>query len=236
MKEIIQIKKITKKNILQEITITINEGDCIGIMGNSGAGKSTLLNIISGLEKPTTGSVVINKVNITNLKEPKLTKFRATNISYIFQDYKLVDYLTVEENIKLIEKNNKAKINLNKYDTIVNSLGLQDKLKMNVKKLSGGQKQRVAIARSLIGRSKIIFADEPTGALDLVNKKIVLNELITNSKLNNKTLIIVTHDPDVALTTDQILFISNGKLDEIIKTKDIDIAKIEARLFNNYEK
>ncbi|WP_051350875.1 ABC transporter ATP-binding protein [[Acholeplasma] multilocale] len=233
MKEIIKIENITKKNVLEPINAVISEGQCIGIMGNSGAGKSTLLNIISGLETPTTGAVHINGTDITKLKEPNLTKFRSRNISYIFQDYKLVEYLNVEENIKLIEKNNGNKIDENKYEQTVKALGLEDKLKVNVRKLSGGQKQRVAIARSIIGESKIIFADEPTGALDIVNKKIVLKELVENSKRNNKTLVIVTHDPEVALSTDKILFINNGKLDEIIEAKNVDIKAIEERLFKN---
>ncbi|QHX36710.1 ABC transporter ATP-binding protein [Spiroplasma sp. BIUS-1] len=232
MREIIKVSKVTKQNILKEINLSINEGECVSIMGNSGAGKSTLLNLMSGLEKPTTGQIFINSQVISELKEPGLTKFRTNNISYIYQDYKLIEYLTVEQNIKFIEKNNKNKINETKYLNIIKALGLTEKEHVIVESLSGGQKQRVAIARSLLGESKIIFADEPTGALDLVNTKKVLEELIVNSKKLNKTLVIVTHSPEVALKTEKIILVNNGQVTEQISTGFIDYNWLEKKLLN----
>ncbi|AGY41314.1 hypothetical protein mflW37_2470 [Mesoplasma florum W37] len=236
MKELIKINKIKKQNILKEIDFSIIEGECISIMGNSGVGKSTLLNILSGIEKPTEGKVLIDSIDITKLKEPKLTKFRSKLISYIYQDYKLIEYLTVEQNIKFVEKNNKNKIDELKYKNLLNQLGLENKEKEKVSNLSGGQKQRVAIARALLGDSKIILADEPTGALDLINTKKVLNELITNSKIIGKTLVIVTHSPEVGLETEKIILMNNGEIAEEIKTKDITLKQLENKLLFEDEK
>ncbi|AVN60921.1 ABC transporter ATP-binding protein [Mesoplasma florum] len=236
MKELIKINKIKKQNILKEIDFSIIEGECISIMGNSGVGKSTLLNILSGIEKPTEGKVLIDSIDITKLKEPKLTKFRSELISYIYQDYKLIEYLTVEQNIKFVEKNNKNKIDELKYKNLLNQLGLENKEKEKVSNLSGGQKQRVAIARALLGDSKIILADEPTGALDLINTKKVLNELITNSKIIGKTLVIVTHSPEVGLETEKIILMNNGEIAKEIKTKDITLKQLENKLLFEDEK
>ncbi|ASZ08998.1 ABC transporter ATP-binding protein [Mesoplasma chauliocola] len=230
MKELIKINKIKKENILQEINLSILENECVSIMGNSGVGKTTLLNILSGIEKPSEGSIIINGTNIVDLKEPKLTKFRSNEISYIYQDYKLIEYLTVEQNIKFIERNNKNKISEQKYKSLLNELGLVTKEKVIVAKLSGGQKQRVAIARALLGKSKIILADEPTGALDLINTKKVLDELIVNSKKMKKTLVIVTHSPQVGLETEKIVLMNNGKITEQIKTNEISINELEKKL------
>ncbi|AUM62559.1 ABC transporter ATP-binding protein [Spiroplasma monobiae] len=235
MNKIIKINNVSKEKIIKNVNLSISNGECISIMGNSGAGKTTLANIISGLEKPTSGNVLFDGVDIVQLKEPNLTKFRSIAISYIFQDYKLIEYLNVEQNIKFIEKNNKSYIDEKKYNKLINDLGLTKIEKKTVSQLSGGQKQRVAIARAMIGESKVIIADEPTAALDMVNKKIVLNELKKLTKANNKTLIIITHDPEVALKCDRILIVSNGSISDEFSTNYVSYNEIENILIKNYK-
>ncbi|WHQ36662.1 ABC transporter ATP-binding protein [Spiroplasma sp. SV19] len=228
MTQAIVIKNVSKNNILNTINLEINNQEIISIMGFSGSGKTTLLNLMSGLDKPSSGLIEINGVNLTTLKEPKLTKFRAENISYIFQDYKLIDYLTIKENILITQRINKQKIDNNKLDYLIKSLNLEQVKNLKINYLSGGQKQRVAIARALIGNNNFIFADEPTGALDLITRDQILKELINNVKHFQKTLIIVTHDPYVAQYSNRIIFIDNQQIESI--HQQMELTEIENKM------
>ncbi|WP_368487027.1 ABC transporter ATP-binding protein [Spiroplasma sp. DGKH1] len=234
MKKAIIIKNVSKTNILNAINLEIEHQEIIAIMGFSGSGKTTLLNLISGLDSPTTGTIEINGTNLTKLKEPQLTKFRSQNISYIFQDYKLIDYLTIKENILITQRINHQKIDNNKLDYLVKTLNLEQVKNLKINYLSGGQKQRVSIARALIGNNNFIFADEPTGALDLITRDQILKELINNVRHFQKTLIIVTHDPYVAQYAGRIIFIADHQIESIHPQLQLDdIEKKMKALFKN---
>ncbi|AHI52535.1 ABC transporter ATP-binding protein [Spiroplasma culicicola] len=230
MKKIIELKDVTKNKILENINLEIQENEIIAIMGNSGVGKTTLLNIMSGLEEINSGTVNINEVLINTLKGSQLTKFRSQNIGYIFQDYKLVDFLSVRDNITFIEDINKISIDKAKVDLLIKKLRIDKILKNKITQLSGGQKQRVAIARSIIGNNKLIFADEPTGALDPLTRNEIINELVKNAQEFSKTLIIVTHDPYVALQTNKIIFLNNKNINDIVNTQDLTEKQILNKL------
>ena len=177
----------------------------IGITGNSGSGKSTLLNLLGGLDKPTSGKVFINNIDITSMDEDELAIFRRRNIGFIFQNYNLIDYMTPLENLKIV--NPKAD------KTILNELGLKDdEIKRNVLKLSGGQQQRVAIARTLVANSPVILADEPTGNLDSKTSQDVLGLLKVTSKRFHQTIVMITHNEEIAQMADRILQIEDGKI------------------------
>ncbi|ALD66335.1 ABC transporter ATP-binding protein [Spiroplasma cantharicola] len=230
----ILLKNVIKNKILNDINISIIKGQTVAIMGYSGSGKTTLLNLMSGLDTPDSGTIIINGTTINLIKEPRLTEFRSKNISYIFQDYKLIEYLSINENITLIQDINKIKINKNKFDNICKKLNITNLLDKKVSQLSGGQKQRVAIARALIGDNDFIFADEPTGALDMMTRDVIIKELIENSKVFNKTLVVVTHDPMVAKWMEKVIFIDDHKIESInerMNVNDIEL-KMES-LFKN---
>lgn len=199
---------------LNGLNFTINSGEFVGIMGPSGSGKSTLLNILSGVDKGTSGNVIINNNDISEMKKDKLALFRRKNIGYIFQEFNLLDSLTVEENISLpliLDKKEQSEIenSLNDLMKYFNILDLKKKYPYNI---SGGQRQRVAAARALINNPSIIFADEPTGNLD---SKSANDVMTTISKMNNEkssTVLMVTHDPFAASFCKRIIFIKDGKI------------------------
>ncbi|WP_338983124.1 ABC transporter ATP-binding protein [Spiroplasma endosymbiont of Othius punctulatus] len=217
--KVIEFKNVKKDfgkwNIIKDISVEFEKGKTYAVMGPSGAGKTTFLNLASGLEKPTSGEIIINTKNVGEMKEPKLTKFRVKNISYIFQDYNIIDYLTVYENVVLSMKLSHSKIDSLKVEEILKRVNLFELRKKNVMQLSGGQKQRVAIARALISNSEIIFADEPTGALDLNTRDEVIELLSEMSSIYKKTLIIITHDPKVATIADKIVYFLSGEISSV---------------------
>ncbi len=218
---IISIKNLTKRYdkksdpVLQNITLDLYDGVSTAIMGPSGSGKTTLVNCMAGLESITEGSVTVLGKEISRLKEPKLTAFRRKHTSYIFQQYNLIDVLNVVENIKLPYKTSGERIDKNRMKELLQKLGLNGKEKAMPAKLSGGQQQRVAIARALLGKNKIIFADEPTGALDFKTGNEVLALLLTACKEFHSPAIIITHDSKVAAQCDVVHFVADGK---IVKT------------------
>ena len=236
----IEIKGFTKKyenskeNTIEDLNLKIYDGLSTAIMGPSGCGKSTLLNCIAGLEETTSGSIKIFNKDITNIKEPKLTKFRRDNINYIFQQYNLVNVLNVSENIKLPYKTSGKKISTKKMKSLIEKLGLKGKEKTMPNKLSGGQQQRVAVARALLGDNNLIFADEPTGALDLKTGNDVLELLLLGGKDYNSPIVIITHDSAVASKCDIVHFMLDGKIVNTLERASVEeISNYMMRLHSN---
>ena len=205
---------------LNNISFTVSNNEFLAIMGASGSGKTTLLNTISTIDSVTSGNIIINGVDITNLKEEELSNFRKENLSFIFQDFNLLDTLTIKENIALsliINKEDKNKID-NLVLDISKKLGIEDILNKYPYEVSGGGKQRCASARALINNPKLILADEPTGALDSRNARVLLETFKEMNEELNATIFMVTHDAFSASFAGRVLFIKDGKIfNEIIK-------------------
>lgn len=195
---------------LRNLNLNIYSNQSTAIMGASGSGKSTLLNCACGLDEATSGSIVVYDTDIVKLKEPRLTKFRRENMCLIFQSYNLVDTLNVKDNILLPYKLAGERIDKKRLKNIIDKLGLSQKEKSLPSQLSGGQQQRVAIARALLGENKIIFADEPTGALDMKTGKDVLELLLIARREFALPLVIITHDSFVASKCDIVHFLKDG--------------------------
>lgn len=204
---------------LHGIDLTVNEGDFIGIMGPSGSGKSTFLNVISTIDTTTSGKVIINGQNVKAMNEGDIARFRYENIGFIFQDFNLIDELTIEENIAipLIASNVPKKEIEEKVLSIAKKLNIDEFLHKYPCNCSGGQKQRAATARALVNNPKLIIADEPTGNLDTKNSHDLLTMLKDMNDNENKTIIMVTHDSMIASYTKKLLFIRDGKIDEILE-------------------
>lgn len=216
---------------LNDVSLDIYEGMSTAIMGPSGCGKSTFLQCVSGLEKITSGKVSIKGTDITSISDDKITRFRRKNISFIFQSYNLIESLTVKDNIYLPYKLIGEKVKKSRYKELLINLGLKEKEKSFPSELSGGQQQRVAIARALLGKDKIIFADEPTGALDINSGKEVLSLLISGIHVHGGTVIIVTHDINVAAECDVVHFFADGKCKKtLIGASKEEISNIMLRL------
>ncbi|HLR33838.1 MAG TPA: ABC transporter ATP-binding protein [Tissierellales bacterium] len=209
----------TKVEALKNINLAIERGQMIAVMGPSGCGKSTLLNLISGIDKQTDGNVIVEGSNISELDENSLALYRRRKLGIIYQFFNLIPNLSVENNIKLPILMDNKEVETEYFKELVNSLGIDDKLEVFPDKLSGGQQQRVAIARSLIYKPSIVLADEPTGNLDKKNSKDII-ELFRLSNLKYKqTMIIVTHDEEVALSADRMFRMEDGLVisDEVIR-------------------
>ena len=207
---------------LNNISFTVNNNEFVAIMGASGSGKTTLLNTISTIDTVTSGNIIINGVDITNLNEEELSNFRKENLGFVFQDFNLLDTLTIKENIALsliINKEDKTKID-NLVLDISKKLGISDILNKYPYEVSGGQKQRCACARALINNPKLILADEPTGALDSRNARVLLETFKEMNEELNSTILMVTHDAFSASFASRVLFIKDGEIfNEIIKGK-----------------
>ena len=212
-------KNFTSENhALKDINLEINEGEIVVILGPSGSGKSTMLNILSGIDNPTHGKVFFEDKRIDKLNEKELTKYRKDNLGFIFQSYNLVANLTVKENVLLGKE-----LSDNPLHTkdILKEVGLYDQRRKYPYQMSGGQMQRVAIARALVKNPKVLFCDEPTGALDEATGKNVLKLLKDINKKYNTTMIIVTHNPSIALMANTVIKMSSGEIKEIIKNKEV---------------
>ena len=199
---------------LDDVSFDICEGEFVGVMGPSGSGKSTLLNCISTIDAVTSGSIILNGRDITQLRSRQLSKFRRDDLGFIFQDANLLDTLTGFENIALALtiKGEKADSVRAKVDRTADLLGVADVLQKYPRQMSGGQRQRVAAARAIVADPKLVLADEPTGALDSRNAAVLLETLeVLNEKLH-ATIMMVTHDAVAASYADRILFIKDGKL------------------------
>lgn len=199
---------------LNDIDLEIKEGEFVGIMGPSGAGKTTLLNMISTIDRPTGGSIAIDGDDIVKMKEDKLSSFRRNKLGFIFQDFNLLDTLSVKENIVLplaLSKVNHNQIE-KRVSEIADILGINDILEKYPYEISGGQKQRTAAARAIITKPKMILADEPTGALDSKSSTELLQCMSDLNENNNATIMLVTHDAFAASYCKRILFIKDGRL------------------------
>ncbi len=224
---IIEIKKLNKyfctrincEHILNDLNLKIKKGKIIVILGASGSGKSTLLNIMSGLTSPSSGDVIVNNKNMLYLSESQRTKFRKENISFVFQSYNLIPSLTVTENIKVGANLRNKNVSEIKIDDILETLDLTKQAKKYPFQLSGGQNQRISIGRALAKNPNILFADEPTGALDEQKGKEALQMLLDINKNFKTTLVMVTHNPNFADIADVILHVRDGQIDHVINNK-----------------
>ena len=201
-----------KVNALKNVNISATKGEFLSIVGTSGSGKSTLLHILGGLDRPTSGKVFINNVDIFNLKDDELTIFRRRNIGFIFQSYNLIPVLNVYDNIIFPIELDGNKIDKDFLEDILNTLEIKDKIHSMPNELSGGQMQRVAIARALVTKPSIILADEPTGNLDSKTTIDVLGLIKNTSKKYNQTILMITHNESIAQMADRIIRIEDGKI------------------------
>lgn len=222
MKEILKLKDVSKEyglrgfrtRVLNNINLVVNEGDFISIMGPSGAGKTTLLNLISTLDKPTKGEIIFDGKDITKIKNKELSNLRRDKIGFIFQDYNLLDNMNLMDNIALPLALGKKRTKAieDKVMEISDLFGLKEHLKKYPYELSGGQKQRGAAARALITDPKVIFADEPTGALDSRSSSDLLESLSRANKEENATIVMVTHDAITASYSNKVYILSDGEI------------------------
>ena len=197
---------------LDGISLTVEKGEFVAIVGTSGSGKTTLLNMIGGLDNPTSGKVVINGKDISKFNDEQLTIFRRRNIGFVFQNYNLVPVLNVYENIVLPAELDGNHIDKNFLKEVVRLLVLEDKLNNMPSELSGGQQQRVAIARALITKPMLVLADEPTGNLDSKTSCDVLGLLKVTSEKLHQTLVMITHNSEIAQLADRIIRIEDGRI------------------------
>ena len=223
---VMELKNITKifespageSVVLEDINFKINRGQFISIVGPSGSGKSTLLNIIGVLDKPTSGEVIINGFNILSLNESEIAQMRNNLIGFIFQSFNLINRTSVQKNIEIpaIIMGMNRSLRHYRSQKLLELLGIKDKAEYKPMNLSGGQQQRVAIARALINDPTIVLADEPTGNLDTKTGGEVFGLLKMLTKKYKKTIIIVTHNQELALETDKTIFIRDGKIEKEI--------------------
>lgn len=197
---------------LNDVSIEIEEGEFVAIVGTSGSGKSTLLNMLGGLDTLTRGEVFINGKKLNDMNDEELTIFRRRNIGFVFQNYNLVPILNVYENIVLPIELDGVKIDTEYVDSIIEILGLTEKLTNMPNNLSGGQQQRVAIARALATKPAIILADEPTGNLDSKTSMDVIGLLKMTSQKFNQTIVMITHNEEIAQLADRVIRIEDGRV------------------------
>ncbi|KHO39155.1 peptide ABC transporter ATP-binding protein [Clostridium tetani] len=209
----------TKVDALKNINISINEGEFVAVVGASGSGKSTLLHLLGGVDKPTSGKVIVDGADIYALSEKELAVFRRRKIGFIFQFYNLIPVLTAEENITLPILLDNKKVDKKYEEELINILGLKNRRNHLPSELSGGQQQRVSIGRALAYKPSIILADEPTGNLDSKNSKEIIELLRFSVQKYHQTLIIITHDLNIASQADRIITIEDGSAvkDEVMR-------------------
>ncbi|WP_028594309.1 ABC transporter ATP-binding protein [Paenibacillus assamensis] len=225
--EILRVENLSKTygdgetavTALNHISFTVQKGEFVAIIGPSGSGKSTLLHILGGVDTPTSGKVIVDNTDIYAMDETALAIFRRRQIGLIYQFFNLIPVLNVEENITLPLLLDGREVNQDNLSNIVEILGLQQRLNHLPNQLSGGQQQRVSIGRALINSPAIVLADEPTGNLDSKNSADVIKLLKQLHKERNQTLIVITHDENIALQADRIISIQDGMIskDEVIR-------------------
>jgi putative ABC transport system ATP-binding protein len=222
MSSIIKIENLSKSYwrdsfeipVLQNLNLKLEDGDFISLMGPSGSGKTTLLNLIAGIDRPSSGKVIVNDIDISTLGESTLAKWRANNIGFVFQFYNLIPVLTAYENVELplILTKLSKKERKDHVESALNIVGLGDRMHHSPKQLSGGQEQRVAIARAIVADPMILVADEPTGDLDKNSAEEILTLMQRLNTEFKKTIIIVTHDPNAAERAKVIHHLEKGEL------------------------
>lgn len=198
-------------SVLKGIDLEIETGDFVVILGASGSGKSTLLNVISGLEKPDEGSIQYDQTEITTLSDEQLTEFRKNNIGFIFQQYYLLPHLNVDKNVKM----GADLIDNRDYRKIIKAVGLENKENKYPGELSGGEQQRVSVARALAKKPKVLFLDEPTGALDEETGRLLLNYISQLQKEYTFTIVMVTHNQNIAEMANTVIKMNSGKISDI---------------------
>ena len=225
----IEVKNVTKTyglkdnlfTALKDISFVIEDGSSVAILGKSGSGKSTLMHVMSGLDKPESGEIVVDGKNIINLRPSEVDKFRSKSMGFIFQSFFVQANESCYDNVSLpLEIARTPSLRRRKrIESALKAVELYDKIKSKVRDLSGGQKQRLAVARAIVNKPRFLFADEPTGNLDSVTGAVIENLLFDYNKKFNVTLIIVTHDPDLANRCDVKIHITDGKIDYIRRNK-----------------
>lgn len=198
---------------LKDVSLEISDGEFIVILGPSGSGKSTMLNVISGLDTPSNGDIIYNDTILSNSKEEALTLFRRKHLGFVFQQYNLFQNLTVRENVDMGANISSSPLNI---DEIIDKVGLTEHKDKYPSQLSGGQQQRVSIARSIVKNPEILFCDEPTGALDEESARDVLELLAKMNEEYKTTIVIITHNPGIALMADRVIKMNSGKIKDII--------------------
>lgn len=217
---LLEIKELTKEYgqdenkifAVNNLNFSIEAGTFVAIMGKSGCGKTTLLNLLSGMDVPTSGSILLDSIDISSLSKKELSEIRKFKIGFVFQSFHLLEELTVLENILLPTTIAKKGYDTTYFNELIDVLGLSKQLNKYPDMLSGGQQQRVSIARSLINKPSILFADEPTGNLDTQTTSEVLSLLIHIRESFNQTIVMVTHDGDIAPFADRVITLSDGKI------------------------
>lgn len=207
-------KKETAVHALNDANLKINKGEFVAVVGPSGSGKSTFLHLVGGLERPSSGTIKVDGKDICCLSDKELAKYRRQKVGFVFQQYNLIPVLNVAENIELPVKLDNRKVDRDYINELMKLLGISDRKSHLPSQLSGGQQQRVAIARALSAKPSIILADEPTGNLDTKTTEEVINLLKTSIKKYNQTLIMITHNENIAKKADRVISIVDGKLNE----------------------
>ena len=215
--EFMEVSKIYKVGnqefkALDKASFELNEGELVVILGPSGAGKSTLLNMLGGLDNPTSGKIIVEGKDISTYKNNELAEYRASHVGFVFQFYNLIPTLTVHENVTLVKEIAKDPLSATK---MLEEVGLKDHYKKFPSELSGGEQQRVSIARELAKNPKILLCDEPTGALDSETGVMVLKLLLKMAREYNKTIVIVTHNSNIAEIADKVIRVRSGKIQSI---------------------
>jgi putative ABC transport system ATP-binding protein len=212
--EVSKIYKVGEQEFkaLDKASFELNEGEFVVILGPSGAGKSTLLNMLGGLDNPTSGKIIVEGKDISTLKNNELAEYRASHVGFVFQFYNLIPTLTVHENVTLVKEIAKEPLSATK---MLEEVGLKEHYKKFPSELSGGEQQRVSIARALAKNPKILLCDEPTGALDSETGVVVLKLLLKMAREYNKTIVIVTHNSNIAEIADKVIRVRSGKIQSI---------------------
>lgn len=218
--EILKVKNLTKTygegdnqvNAVDNISFSVNQGEFVAIVGASGSGKSTLLHMIGGVDRPTNGSIYINDNEINSMNDDKLAIFRRRQIGIVYQFYNLIPILTVEENITLPCDLDGKRVDDERLQKILESFGLDQRRKHLPNELSGGQQQRTSIARALINTPALLLADEPTGNLDSKSTDDIMSILKMSNKVYNQTIVMITHNLEIAKQADRIITIQDGKI------------------------